>query len=167
MINKKVCLLGAFSVGKTSLVEQYVHSIFSDKYLSSVGVKISKKSMMADGKEVTLVLWDMEGKDIYAEINLSYLRGAMGYFVVLDGTRHETLDAALELHSHVVRIVGEVPCFFLINKADISDQWQISQGAIKNLTQRGINVLCTSAKTGENVSQAFESLTKMMCSAKP
>ena len=166
MISKKICLLGAFSVGKTSLVAQYVHSIFSDKYLSSVGVKISKKSLMADGKDVTLVLWDMEGKDIYAEINLSYLRGAMGYFIVLDGTRGETLDVALELHNQAIKMIGDVPCFFLINKADISDQWQISQDAITKLTRRGINVLRTSAKTGENVEHAFQTLAEMMCSAK-
>lgn len=167
MITKKVCLLGAFSVGKTSLVSQYVHSIFSDKYLSSVGVKISKKIVAAGGGEVALVLWDMEGKDVYAEINLSYLRGAMGYFIVVDGTRRETLDMALKLHAQAVAMVGNVPCVFLINKADIADQWEVTPDALQRLAERGISVLRTSAKTGMGVEEAFLSLTETMLSAKP
>lgn len=166
MITKKICLLGAFSVGKTSLVSQYVHSIFSDKYLSSVGVKISKKIVTVGGDQVTLVLWDMEGKDMYAEINLSYLRGAMGYFIVVDGTRRETLDIGLDLHRQAVSLVGNAPCIFLINKADIEDRWEVSRDAINKLAEQGVSALNTSAKTGQGVEEAFLSLTEKMRSAK-
>lgn len=162
MINKKICMLGGFSVGKTSLVEQYVHSIFSDKYLSTVGVKISKKTLNVDNTDVTLVLWDMEGRDVYANVNLSYLRGAMGFFVVADGTRKETLDMAVELREAALKVAGQVPCSLLINKADIADQWEITEDMLRPLEQRGFAILRTSAKTGLGVDEAFVSLTKRM-----
>ena len=163
MISKKICLLGAFSVGKTSLVEQYVHSIFSDKYLSTVGVKISKKVLNLGGQDVTLVLWDMEGRDEYVDINVSYLRGAMGFFVVADGTRAETLDAAMAIRKLALEKVGaSIPNYLLINKADLVDAWEITEGALKNVEQQGVKVLRTSAKTGLAVEEAFSSLTRDM-----
>ena len=163
MITKKICLLGAFSVGKTSLVEQYVHSIFSDKYLSSVGVKISKKNLTVEGTDVTLVLWDMEGKDAYASVNLSQLRGAMGYFVVVDGTRKETLEVGLVLYEQAVNMLGAIPCYFLINKADIEEVWEITETMLEEARAQGIEILRTSAKTGQGVEEAFVSLAAKMC----
>ena len=162
MINKKICMLGTFSVGKTSLVTQYVHSVFSDKYLSTVGVKISKKSISVDDQEVTLVLWDMEGRDIYTNVNVSYLRGAMGFFVVADGMRAETLDTALELRALVLDKVGAIPNALLVNKTDMAEHWEISEKMIKKAEAGGIPVFRTSAKTGQSVEEAFLSLTKAM-----
>ncbi|MDR2549097.1 MAG: GTP-binding protein [Desulfobulbus sp.] len=166
MINKKICMLGAFSVGKTSLVAQYVHSVFSDKYLSTVGVKISKKTIAVDdGQEVTLVLWDMEGRDIFTNVNVSYLRGAMGFFVVADGTRAETLDTALELRSLVLDQVGAVPNALLVNKADLADQWEITESRLNQASAEGIAVFRTSAKTGQSVEEAFRALAEAMLKA--
>jgi len=162
MINKKICMLGAFSVGKTSLVAQYVHSVFSDKYLSTVGVKISKKIIAFDGQEVTLVLWDMEGRDIYTNVNVSYLRGDMGCFVAAEGMRAETLDTALELRTLVLSKVGAVPNALLVNKADLAEQWEISEKMINKATAGGIPVFRTSAKTGQSVEEAFRFLTEAM-----
>lgn len=162
MINKKVCMLGGFSVGKTSLVERYVHSIFSDKYLSTVGVKISKKVLSLDGTGVTLVLWDMEGKDAYVDVNLAYLRGAMGFFTVADGTRKETLDTAILLRETALEIAGDVPSYLLINKADLKEQWEITESMLTPLVNQGIQILHTSAKTGAGVEEAFTGLTRNM-----
>ena len=162
MISKKVCMLGGFSVGKTSLVERYVNSLFSDKYLSTVGVKISKKILSLDDKAVTLVLWDMEGKDAYTNVNLSYLRGAMGFFVVADGTREETLEMATTLRSAAMDVTGAIPSCLLVNKADIRDQWEITDAMLAPLASQGVTVLRTSAKTGEGVSEAFDVLARRM-----
>jgi small GTP-binding protein len=160
MISKKICMLGGFSVGKTSLVDRYVHSIFTDKYLSTVGVKISKKVVPLGETEVTLVLWDMEGKDIFANVNLAYLRGCMGFFVVADGTRKETLDLAVTLRETALGAAGNVPGYLLVNKADIRDKWEVTEEMLAPLIDQGILVLCTSAKTGENVDAAFSGLAK-------
>ena len=155
-------MLGAFSVGKTSLVKQYVHSIFSDKYLSTVGVKISKKTTTVGSQEVTLVVWDMEGRDIFTDVNIGYLRGAMGFFVVADGTRSETLDTALELRALVLDKVGAIPNVLLVNKADMTDQWEITEDMLHQATVGGNTVFCTSAKTGQSVEEAFRYLAGAM-----
>ncbi len=157
MISKKVCMLGAFSTGKTSLVEKFVHSIFSDKYLSTVGVKISKKNMVLGDTDLTLVLWDMEGQDFYTNANIAFLRGAMGYFLVLDGLRAETYQVALDLYAEASKNL-KVPCYFLINKADLRDEWEITDEMIASLEEKGIKALLTSAKTGEGVEDAFTRL---------
>ena len=155
-------MLGGFSVGKTSLVECYVHSIFSDKYLSTVGVKISKKGLAVDGADVMLILWDMEGEDVYAKVNLSYLRGAMGFFAVADGTRSETLEVALNLREAALDVAGRIPSFLLVNKADMADKWEITEDMLAPLAGQGIAVLRTSAKTGIGVEESFVMLAREM-----
>jgi small GTP-binding protein len=153
-------MVGAFAVGKTALIERYVHSIFSDRYLSTVGVKISKRECRIDDATLTLMLWDMEGKGEYCEINAGYLRGAMGFFLVADGTRRETLDAALQLRRFALDIVGSVPHFLLLNKADIEPKWEIKDEDILRAEAQGVRILRTSAKEGYGVDEAFELLAR-------
>src|SRR5215217_8247632 len=102
MIQKKVCMLGATGVGKTSLVSRFVSSIFSDKYLTSVGVKVGENS-------VTLLLWDIYGEDTFQSVRTSYLRGTAGYLLVADGTRQLTLETARTLQKTAEGIAGPVP----------------------------------------------------------
>jgi small GTP-binding protein len=155
-------MLGALSVGKTSLVEQYVNSIFSDKYLSTVGVKISKKCVNIDGADISLVLWDMEGKDEYTDINMLYLRGAMGFFVVADLTRLDTFDAALKLRQIALGMLGkDVPNILLLNKSDLPD-WEVDNERVKEVQASGIKILRTSARTKMAVDEAFETLARDM-----
>jgi small GTP-binding protein len=162
MVSKKMCMLGAFSVGKTSLVERYVRSIFSDKYLSTIGVKISKKAVNVDGTEITLVIWDMEGEDDYGEINFSYLRGAMGVFIVADGMRRETLDIAMHIRGIVLKLVPGMPHILLINKADLKAEWEIQAHDIEKFRHQDVKIMETSAKTGQSVEDAFLDLSRHM-----
>ena len=155
-------MLGSFSVGKTSLVERFVHSIFSDRYLSTVGVKISKKAVNIDNTEMSLVLWDMEGKDDYADINMSHLRGLMGFFVVADLPRLDSFEAALVIRRAVLDLLGEdTPHMLLLNKSD-RPTWEVDEERIEAAKASGIKVLRTSARTGMAVNEAFESLAKDM-----
>ena len=125
MIQKKVCLLGGFGVGKTSLVSQFVHSIFSDTYLTTVGVKIEKKSIDLADQRVDLVVWDVNGQDEFQNVRMSYLRGTSGYLLVVDGTRSKTLETALALQKDAETAVGRVPFLLVINKLDLADEWEI------------------------------------------
>jgi len=162
MISKKICMLGLLSVGKTSLVEQYVNSIFSDKYLSTVGVKISKKSVNIDGTDMSLVLWDMEGKDEYTDINMLYLRGTMGFFVIADLTRLETYEAALKTRQIVLDVLGQdMPNMLLLNKSD-RPNWEVDNERVEKARASGIKILHVSAKTGTSVNEAFETLARDM-----
>jgi small GTP-binding protein len=157
VIQKKICLLGAFGVGKTSLVSQFVHSLFSDKYLTTLGVKIEKKSVDLGSQQVDLILWDMHGEDDFQNVNVSYLRGAAGYLLVVDGTRRATVQTAISLHEVAERAVGPVPFRLLLNKADLVNDWEVDVNILASL---GWPILRTSAKTGAGVEQAFEDLAR-------
>jgi len=159
MIKLKICMLGAFAAGKTSLVKRFVTSIFSDKYLTTVGVKIDKKMVQMEDRSVELLLWDIHGEDDFQKVRTSYLRGASGYFLVVDGTREETLDTAYVLQQRTEEAIGKVPFLLLLNKADMTDDWEIGQPSLDELSRRNWQVLKTSAKTGEMVEEAFFTLT--------
>ena len=162
MIQKKICMLGAFAVGKTSLVQRFVKSLFSDRYLTTVGVKIDKKIVTVGDKEISLVLWDLAGEDEFQSVQTSYLRGASGYLLVIDGTRQSTLDAAFLVHRRVEREVGELPFVAVLNKCDLIDEWEITDASIDDLSERGWTKIQTSAKTGEGVEEAFAELATMI-----
>jgi hypothetical protein len=162
MIKKKICMLGAFAVGKTSLVNRFVKSMFSEKYLTTVGVKIDKKTVTVKNQEVDLILWDIHGEDEFQTVQISYLRGTSGYFLVVDGTRRTTVDKAYSLYQRVTENIGKVPFILLLNKADLIDEWEMDEAAIAMFIENAWDILSTSAKTGEGVEEAFLALTSKM-----
>jgi small GTP-binding protein len=165
MIQKKVCMLGTFAVGKTSLVRRFVESIYSEKYHTTVGVKIDKKVVQLDSSELMLISWDIEGTETEHELRKSYLRGAAGYLLVVDGTRQDTLYKALALQTRVNETLGPVPFLLLMNKLDLADQWRISERETAALREKGWEVIQTSAKTGFGVEDAFHGLAKKLSGA--
>jgi len=158
MLQKKICMLGSFSVGKTSLVRRFVESIFSEAYQTSIGVKVDKKVVRANDEDVTLVLWDIHGEDVYQKIRMSYLRGMSGYLLVIDGTRRQTLDDALALNERIVQEAGKVPAILVFNKSDLVDKWEIDSTRESELIAAGWNIVRTSAKTGDAVEDVFSKL---------
>ena len=163
MIKKKICMLGAFAVGKTSLVQRYVHSIFSEKYHTTVGVKIEKTQVRVNDTDVDLIIWDLHGEDDFQHVRLSYLNGSSGCIYVADGTREKTLLTALNLKEIAENTIGEIPCALVINKLDLKDQWEIDPLVLDDMKRKGMMIVQTSAKTGEEVRQAFQLLAlKMM-----
>jgi small GTP-binding protein len=162
MLQRKICLLGAFGVGKTSLVRRYVDTIFSDAYLTTVGVKIDKKVVSLGAEQVALILWDIAGEDEVAAVRMSYLRGAAGYLLVADGTRPETLEAATSIQSRIVTELGRVPFLALLNKADLAQDWAISAARLQALEDAGWTFRRTSAKTGAGVEATFEELAALL-----
>ena len=165
MIQKKVCMLGAFGVGKTSLVSRYVHSVFSDRYLTTSGVKIEKKSVDVSGEQMDLVIWDIYGEDDFQKVHMSYVRGASGYLLVADGTRRATLDTARSLQDAAQRTVGAVPFILVLNKSDLIGQWDLDEGDVSQLARHGWQIVRTSAKSGQGVEQTFAALARAMRSA--
>jgi len=162
MLQKKVCMLGASAVGKTSLVARFVQGIFNDKYLTTVGVKIDKKPVTVVGQDVTMMLWDMQGEDRFQKVQMSYLRGAHGYLLVADGTRRDTLDRALMLQKDAEATAGAVPFALLLNKSDLVDDWDMDEAALDELTAKGWTIVKTSAKTGDYVEETFAALATRM-----
>lgn len=160
MIQLKICLIGAYAVGKTSLVARISRGIFSERYLATLGVKIDRKKLMVRGGEVKLILWDMAGEDEFAKVNMSYLRGASGYLLVIDGTRRFTLEQALVLEQRVRRTVGLLPYEILVNKSDLEADWEVTGADLRKLAADNLKIHKTSAKTGSGVEPALVHLVE-------
>ncbi len=160
MIQKKICMLGSFSVGKTSLVKQYVESVFSDKYHTTLGVKVDKKQLTVHGQAMTLMLWDIAGDDDFFKVRPTHLRGMAGAIIVIDGTRSNTFDVAMSLYK-MVRALPDghnIPVVFALNKADIKHQWMLSEEMLLVLKETSSAMIESSAKDDFGVDELFSSL---------
>jgi len=162
VLQKKVCLLGAFGVGKTSLVRRFVQSMFDDHYHTTIGVKVDKKVVHIGDQTLTLVLWDMAGKSASQAIRISYLGGSSGYLLVADGTRRSTLDDALNIAQTATQVCGKIPRVLLLNKCDLIEEWEIDPQQEQRLGEAGWMAVRTSAKTGQAVELAFHTLGQKM-----
>ena len=160
MIQKKICMVGLFGTGKTCLVQRYVHSIFSNRYLSTVGVKIDKKEIQVGDQNVKLMLWDLEGRDGTRDVNASYISGAHGVIYVVDGTRRDTLDGMYDIRQTITSALGEIPSLVAINKTDLVSTWQLEPADEEGVKTSGLHRFRTSAKTGDGVEDAFRWLAQ-------
>ncbi len=159
MLQKKICMVGAFATGKTSLVSQFVRGIYSEKYQTTVGVKIDKKSIQVEEQTINLILWDIHGEDEFQKIRMSYLRGSSGYILVVDGTRSETLDKAISLQAEIQNEIGDVPIVVMLNKVDLTSEWELDDHCVQQLSHDNQwTVIKSSAKTGLGVEDCFHSL---------
>ncbi len=155
-------MLGAFAVGKTSLVQRFVRSMFSEKYHTTVGVKIDKKQMHVGDQTVNLMLWDLAGEDEFQSVRTTYLRGSSGLFFVADGTRPATIDQAVALRQMSDETLGDLPAVFAVNKTDLRDQWEVAADTVGMLSGKGWHPFETSAKTGDGVEHAFQRLAEQI-----
>jgi small GTP-binding protein len=161
-IKKKISLIGAFGVGKTSLAKQFVYSMFSEAYHTTIGVKVDKKVVTVDDINVTLMIWDIQGEDFFLSVPVEYIKGSSGYLLVMDGTRPETLDVAVSLQETAQKATNNAPFICLVNKADLKEEWKIDLERLENLKKKGWKIEMTSAKTGEHVDRSFHDLAQMM-----
>ncbi|NEP78276.1 MAG: GTP-binding protein [Okeania sp. SIO3C4] len=168
MISKKICLVGDFGVGKTSLIRKFVDRQFSDQYLSTVGVKISRKKVDLPKTEVEknnflqLLIWDLEGHTKFKGIAPSYLQGASGAIVVADVTRQETIENLSERLDLFLSVNPKSVAILALNKSDLVDAEIINQLLSKfehQEDERVIATYSTSAKTGDNVDDIFHKLS--------
>jgi small GTP-binding protein len=162
-VAKKVCMVGSFGVGKTSLVRRFVESIFTESYMTTIGVLISKKVLIVGQTRIELILWDLAGDDDVTPLRVSNLRGASGYILVADGLRAGTLEKAQELRHRVEETAGVLPFVLAVNKSDLRQVWQIKDATIGALSKSWA-VFPTSAKTGQGVDKMFRTLVERILS---
>lgn len=155
-------MLGAFAVGKTSLVRRFVVNLYDERYQTTIAVSVQKKDVELAAGTVTLMLYDLYGDDEFQAVPERYFHGMAGYLLVLDGTRRATLDKARELQARVVEAVGNVPFVCALNKADLDTTWEVGEDELRELEADGWNLVRTSALSGDGVQQAFEALASAM-----
>ena len=134
-LSKKVCLLGDSSVGKTCLVRRFVYNIFEDRYLNTIGVKVSRKVVAVPKQdilvELTLTLWDLADSEEFDRVRVSYLRGAAGVVVVCDIARPATVDGLYRYSRDLRAISPEAHLILAANKTDLTDPWLLSEEQIR------------------------------------
>jgi small GTP-binding protein len=168
-ISKKVCLLGDFAVGKTSLVHRFVYDRFDDKYISTICVKVSRKVVMVPHDasnsviKVSMLIWDLAGSNEFHSLQSSYLRGTSGAIMVCDLTRPGTLDSIPRYLESLQRLVDNAQIAVVGNKADLTDQRSIPEEAMAQ-TASALNApyYLTSAKEGNQVETLFRCMAKAL-----
>jgi hypothetical protein len=161
-LQKKICMLGAVGVGKTSLVRRYVESLFSERYQATVGVKIDRKSVVVGDVALNLMLWDLQGETEEQRVRPEYLRGAAGYLIVADATRRDSLEIALDLGRRAAAVVRGAATVLVLNKTDLIDQRVISDADLAGLAAGGWRLGVTSARTGDGVDAVFRQLAEQL-----
>ncbi len=160
----KICLVGEPAVGKTSLVKRFVYNVFSDFYLTTIGTNVYKKTVNVNGKKVDLIIWDIMGQETFRQILCTaYFYGAEALIAVGDLTREDTFIALPEWKNAALRVVKkEMPVVLLANKSDL--EWTVSEDTVNETGHElSADATCiTSAKTGENVNEAFIKVAELL-----
>jgi small GTP-binding protein len=165
-LKSKVCLLGEKAVGKTSLIRRYVLNMFDDHYITTIGTKVSKKEIRVFQPEqdrvidVDMTVWDIMGEKGFRELlREAYFYGANGILAVCDVTRRKTLDDLDDWIDGVEAVAGRVPILVVVNKADLLKEAQVTEREITQVARAfESDYILTSAKTGENVEEAFRKI---------
>lgn len=166
----KLCLLGDGAVGKTSLMERYVANTYRKDYLPTIGVRTSKKRVIINDSDqqrkyhIDLYIWDIMGQISFRKIlHPTYLKGASGALMICDLTRRETLE---NLDDWIDSLLSEwrlIPMVFLANKGDLQDSFEFGIKEIKSYAKTyESHSFITSAKTGNNIDEAFTTLGKII-----
>jgi small GTP-binding protein len=160
---KKVCLLGDFAVGKTSLIRRFVHGIFDEKYLTTIGVTLSQKSLLRGPHETRLIIWDLAGGEDFSRSETLYLRGTAGALIICDLTRPPSLPLIHYYTDQLWQSSPDAAVLLVGNKLDLlgNGRAQVTPADLDSIAATlNVRYLLTSAKTGENVDRAFELLAE-------
>ncbi len=162
-VSKKIVMVGDFGVGKTSLIRRYIDNTFSDEYLVTIGVKISRKHIEVPSRScrAQLLLWDIEGRTDIKSLIDRYLVGAAGMIVVGDLTRPKTLESIREHIERIDRLAPDAKVVVAFNKSDLCDPLPELDRYVPK--ERVLTALPTSAKSGQNVENLFAVLAEAMC----
>ena len=167
MISKKIILVGDFSTGKTSLIRRFVDNQFSDAYLSTIGVKISRKEIPLEDTTLQGLIWDIEGGTPSKPVNTTYILGAHGAILVADITREETIENLDTYVGIVHKHAPLAPIVFVLNKSDKlseSDRQKVYAQTCERYAEMSGQIYLTSAKSGEGVEMVFDTIARMMLS---
>ncbi|HLA46744.1 MAG TPA: Rab family GTPase [Thermoplasmata archaeon] len=168
----KVCLVGEGAVGKTCLIRRFIHDQFDDRYISTLGAKVSKKEVVVQDPKgngeiaIDMTIWDIMGEKGFRELlKEAYFHGAQGVLAVCDITRKDTLHELHDWIAAVHRVTGAIPVQFLANKSDMKDKATVTEDDMQKVAESHKSLhLFTSAKTGENVEVGFLKLAEMIAS---
>ena len=159
-LSKKIVLLGHFGVGKTSLFNRFISNTFNEKYLTTIGVRVDKKSLAIDGHEISLVLWDLAGEVSQEKVPRSYFLGASAVIYVFDLSRPATFSRLEDDLSYILTVLPNVLIRKVGNKKDL-----VSEETLNDIYGKTQPDFFTSARTGENVEELFTGIARQFLPA--
>jgi len=163
-VKAKVCLVGDVAVGKTSLIRRFVQDEFDDRYIATVGTKVTKKTVDVTWKGapamLDMMVWDIMGeKGFRALLRDAYFEGSHGVIAVCDLTRKDTFYDLNNWVQMIRKQVGTVPIVFLGNKMDLGERLVVSEEELARMgTIHNAAHFLSSAKNGHGVNEAFRTL---------
>jgi len=162
-LTNKIVLIGDARVGKTSLVRRFVTNMFDPSYKITLGTTIMKKELEYLTNNITLVIWDIGGQEVFRQIRSKYFFGSKGAIAVCDASNIESYNSLSSWVDSFRKEVGDCPMIFLANKCDLKET-QVTEEDMKKLvaTYNKTEFLFTSAKDGTNAEKAFSDLTRLM-----
>ncbi|MHA1378278.1 MAG: Rab family GTPase [Candidatus Helarchaeota archaeon] len=162
----KLVIVGDYATGKTTLIINYTEKTFRGMYVPTVGVQFTKKTLKLDNNDVELTLWDIAGQDKFAKVRKTFYEDAAGFLIVYDLTRKQTLENIKNWYNDVIDHTGKMPCVVIGNKSDLKDKREVSSDDVTQVIEKNnmdVKIIFeTSAKTGENVEEGFNSLVKLL-----
>ena len=161
-LRRKVCLLGAPGVGKTSLVRRFVEHSFVEDQQSSIAMQISKGTVDVGDISLEMMLWDPEGSEAWGQYNRSFISGASGLIFVVDATRPRTLDHLLEAQTKGRGFIGSRPAVLIVNKVDLEEDAALTKAQVDAARKLDWHIARASAKSGDRVDEAFTKLAELM-----
>ncbi len=152
-VSKKVAILGSHAVGKTSLINRFIYNKFPENYLTTIGLKVDKKTVETEEYQLDMIIWDIAGQEDMAKVPHYYLNGCSGVIFVVDLTRPPSYQHIKSQLDSIRKIVGkEIDILVAGNKADLLSTAEIDfiVGQMEVAPD-----MVTSAKYGDNVEELF------------
>ena len=156
----KLLLVGDSGTGKSAILLKFADDVFSESYISTIGVDFKIRSIVVDDLKIKLQIWDTAGQERFKNITSAYYKGSTGIFIVFDVSNRESFQNVSTWRSEVEKYGSEKSKLTLLGcKSDLGSSRQVTfDEASKKAKELGIKYVEVSAKTGTNIEEAFYSL---------